>query len=231
MSTGRVYISRDVVFDENVFTFASLRPNASTLLRKEILLLPSSTSVSHEGASNVANHVPIVPITNVLQVAEHATENFRENGVETPAENEVEHISKDDENGSESDADSADISDPEADLPGADSPSLGSRGAAPTASAKHTPSASHGAPSGGSSPSLHVEHAQHTPPPSPAATPGHSAGSSPDASLQMSAAPDASTGSSVGSAGGGDSVASSPPPSSDDTPPRSPRTRLQKGIR
>lgn len=37
-STGRVYISRDVVFDENIFPFAQLHPNACTRLRKEILL-------------------------------------------------------------------------------------------------------------------------------------------------------------------------------------------------
>jgi histone deacetylase 1/2 len=42
VSTGRIYISRDVVFDENVFPFASLHPNAGALLKKEILLLPSS---------------------------------------------------------------------------------------------------------------------------------------------------------------------------------------------
>ena len=53
ISTGRIYISRDVVFDENVFPFASLHPNAGALLRKEILLLPkhlhSSTSFDHGG--------------------------------------------------------------------------------------------------------------------------------------------------------------------------------------
>ena len=37
---GRVYISRDVIFDEDVFPFAALHPNAGALLRKEIELLP-----------------------------------------------------------------------------------------------------------------------------------------------------------------------------------------------
>ena len=41
VSTGRVYISRDVVFDETKFPFADLHPNAGALLRQEILLLPS----------------------------------------------------------------------------------------------------------------------------------------------------------------------------------------------
>jgi hypothetical protein len=41
ISTGRIYISRDVVFDENCFPFADLHPNAGAQLRQEILLLPS----------------------------------------------------------------------------------------------------------------------------------------------------------------------------------------------
>jgi len=42
ISEGRVYISRDVVFDENVYPFADLHPNAGARLRSEILLLPSN---------------------------------------------------------------------------------------------------------------------------------------------------------------------------------------------
>jgi hypothetical protein len=40
-STGRVYISRDVIFYESVFPFANLHQNAGARLRKEILLLPN----------------------------------------------------------------------------------------------------------------------------------------------------------------------------------------------
>lgn len=40
VSEGRVYISRDVVFDETEFPFAALHPNAGARLRSEILLLP-----------------------------------------------------------------------------------------------------------------------------------------------------------------------------------------------
>jgi histone deacetylase 1/2 len=42
VSSGRVYILRDAVFDEAIFPFQALHPNAGTLLRKEILLLDSS---------------------------------------------------------------------------------------------------------------------------------------------------------------------------------------------
>jgi hypothetical protein len=37
---GRVYISRDVTFDEHVFPFADLHPNSGARLRAEIALLP-----------------------------------------------------------------------------------------------------------------------------------------------------------------------------------------------
>jgi hypothetical protein len=40
ISPGRVYISRDVVFDENIFPFANLHCNAGSRLQSEILLLP-----------------------------------------------------------------------------------------------------------------------------------------------------------------------------------------------
>jgi hypothetical protein len=37
---GRVYISRDVIFDENNFPFANLHSNAGARLQFEMLLLP-----------------------------------------------------------------------------------------------------------------------------------------------------------------------------------------------
>lgn len=37
---ARVYISRDVMFDESIFPFASLHPNAGARLRSELALLP-----------------------------------------------------------------------------------------------------------------------------------------------------------------------------------------------
>jgi hypothetical protein len=46
--TGRVYISRDVIFDEYVFPFSKLSKNAScsTFINVSALLIPSPTSLT-----------------------------------------------------------------------------------------------------------------------------------------------------------------------------------------
>jgi hypothetical protein len=117
ISTGRIYISRDVVFDENFFPFDSLHPNAGALLKKEILLLPSSSN-SHESVHNCNDHiVPTVSITNVEQVDDASGENPAKNGEENTIENDVEVASETDETGAEHEEDleehSSDRADPE----------------------------------------------------------------------------------------------------------------------
>jgi hypothetical protein len=85
VSTGHIYISRDVVFDENVFPFASLHPNAGALLKKENFLLPTSldSSSSHECACNFDNHMsPIVPVVHVLRDEEATVENPTQNAAQ-----------------------------------------------------------------------------------------------------------------------------------------------------
>jgi hypothetical protein len=47
VAEGCIYISRDVVFDETVYPFSKLNPNASSCLRSKILLLPSHSQPSH----------------------------------------------------------------------------------------------------------------------------------------------------------------------------------------
>jgi hypothetical protein len=113
-----VYISRDVVFGENVFPFASLHPNAGALLKKEILLLPSSTSTSHQSAHNCNNHVvPIVSIPNVLQDTTRSEENLSQNSeeisVEYAAENQSQHDETSIEHGEDFPAHSSASADPE----------------------------------------------------------------------------------------------------------------------
>jgi hypothetical protein len=67
--TGHVYISRDVIFDKNVFPFANLHCNAGARLRSEVLLLPSTLlnpEFSYQGARIYGDHVINVsnPVTN-----------------------------------------------------------------------------------------------------------------------------------------------------------------------
>lgn len=52
IASGRVYISRDVTFDETIFPFAEMHPNAGARLRSEILLL-SPDSVATKGDSSL----------------------------------------------------------------------------------------------------------------------------------------------------------------------------------
>jgi hypothetical protein len=53
-STDRIYISRDIIFDESVFPFASLNPNAGARYHSDVLLLPSTPSGNND-LTNMAN--------------------------------------------------------------------------------------------------------------------------------------------------------------------------------
>jgi hypothetical protein len=69
VSTGRVYISRDVVFDEHIFPFADLHPNAGRRLRNDILLLPHDTPTDvGDAQTDYYMPLPIIPVmTNLGQ--------------------------------------------------------------------------------------------------------------------------------------------------------------------
>jgi hypothetical protein len=45
VTEGRIYISRDIVFDETIFPFSTLNPNVGARLRADILLLPTNTQL------------------------------------------------------------------------------------------------------------------------------------------------------------------------------------------
>jgi histone deacetylase 1/2 len=74
VKAGHVYISRDVVFDENIFPFASLNPNAGSILRQQILLLPSDPITSHVGDAQIDDPmtIPILPVATIP--AEHVAD-------------------------------------------------------------------------------------------------------------------------------------------------------------
>jgi hypothetical protein len=66
-STGCVYISKDVVFDESVFPFATVNPNAGKRLQRDILLFPTHTLYTHGDAhTDDYMSLPVMPnVTNV----------------------------------------------------------------------------------------------------------------------------------------------------------------------
>ena len=88
-SEGRVYISRDVTFDETIFPFTSLHPNAGARLRSEISLLPESLlgSSSSSGDVNVHDHsvcsLPANACSSCAPVLLPAGTNATENGVDS----------------------------------------------------------------------------------------------------------------------------------------------------
>ena len=57
LSSGCVYISRDVVFDEDVFPFSKLHSNTGARLRSEILLLPPTLLNPSTGAEQLIDHM------------------------------------------------------------------------------------------------------------------------------------------------------------------------------
>jgi hypothetical protein len=65
--TGWVYISKDVLFDESVFPFTALNPNARKHLQEDVLIFRTHT-LSTPGDAHVDDyiHLPVVPnVTNV----------------------------------------------------------------------------------------------------------------------------------------------------------------------
>jgi hypothetical protein len=84
ISTGRVCISRDVIFDEEVFPFASLHENAGARLRHEISLLPEHLLSSHPGVVDAidqyfANANPDHPTSEVNMLQEVQGDDCEEN--------------------------------------------------------------------------------------------------------------------------------------------------------
>jgi hypothetical protein len=82
-STGRVYISRDVTFDESVFPFSNLHPNAGALLHKEILLLPSH--LCNPGDENCTNLMSTDDGLETDDVQEKSDANWGQNGAFSPS--------------------------------------------------------------------------------------------------------------------------------------------------
>ena len=83
---GCVYISRDVVFDETVFPFSTLRPNAGARLRAEIALLNPSLLSPHASFGNATVHDQYSSPSVSTNVSSSVNEDSAGNG-ENPGEN------------------------------------------------------------------------------------------------------------------------------------------------
>jgi hypothetical protein len=85
--TSRVYISRDVIFDENIFPFTNLHSNAGARLRSEITLLPPALlnpNIPDQGGEIIDDHVAndTNPTTNGS--GSYSVENHAGNNHEMP---------------------------------------------------------------------------------------------------------------------------------------------------
>jgi hypothetical protein len=67
ISKGRIYISRDVLFDESVFPFAELHSNAGARYNSEVLLLPT-TATGNNVLTNSVNAPTSIPLYVVPSV-------------------------------------------------------------------------------------------------------------------------------------------------------------------
>lgn len=74
VSSGRIYVSRDVIFDESVFPFSSLKPNAGARLRAEITSLSPSLVAHDQGGEQIDN--PVLDFPNTTNAPSENAENL-----------------------------------------------------------------------------------------------------------------------------------------------------------
>jgi hypothetical protein len=236
VKSGRVYISRDVVFDETLFPFSKLHPNAGARLRSEVLLLPTSpvnsSSSGGDNTSDLSNDSP----TNLPMEQPDVSVGHGGTSVQESAENSM--VFGRDFMLLARATSSPTIANPEADTP--DAPGSGSGSdSAPTATASsassNPASASPHAPSGAPA---------STPagPPPPTSTcptaggagPSAATGGTPAAGASPLESPPLGSSTPTTDLGAGDR-SSAPVPAPSDVPASSasqrPTTRLQHGIR
>jgi hypothetical protein len=87
VSIGRVFISGDVIFNEEIFPFSQLDPKAGARLRSEIVLLHPTLFHHNYVDTTVHDHVSNDPsIANLSN--EFTGENSAENGDQNPIQQE-----------------------------------------------------------------------------------------------------------------------------------------------
>jgi hypothetical protein len=84
---GRIYISCDVVFDEIVYPFSKLNPNAGARLRSAILLLPPQAqphilpNYGAELSDDPSSHVHVIPCSTDVVCSSESIEKMAPNYV------------------------------------------------------------------------------------------------------------------------------------------------------
>lgn len=101
-----IYISRDVVFDESVFPFESLHPNAGALLKNEILLLPPNLRNFEQGGDDCADQHEHTTSSSVASVPVQVHgENGVENDQNLAHSGPILHVLEEEQAGAEHEAD------------------------------------------------------------------------------------------------------------------------------
>ncbi|KAK1679784.1 hypothetical protein QYE76_040632 [Lolium multiflorum] len=90
VSTGRVYVSRDVVFDEAVFPFKELHPNAGALLRKELILLDQSLFNTEQGDEIISDSILTNPANTSPEFLSSAGARIVQNGEDLDSNRSIE---------------------------------------------------------------------------------------------------------------------------------------------
>jgi hypothetical protein len=108
---GNVHIIKEsnVVFDESVFPFAILNPNASKRLQKDILLFPPHTSSTYEDA-HIDDYMslPVVPNVTNFHPSHTSPTAIQQTTSDTSAENNTDNDDTEPSSGSETDDSGAD---------------------------------------------------------------------------------------------------------------------------
>jgi hypothetical protein len=79
ISTGRVYISRDVTFDETIFPFVALHSNVGAILRSEVLLLPFiMTKIVADRCDPMSLIFSLLILTCLMRILQFNTINIQE---------------------------------------------------------------------------------------------------------------------------------------------------------
>jgi hypothetical protein len=88
VASGCIYVSRDVIFDETIYPFSHLNPNAGAKLRAEVIQLPPQVWVpsSFFRGESVTNPYANVSSNRITELSDEQEENLEQNPEENNSE-------------------------------------------------------------------------------------------------------------------------------------------------